>query len=406
MSHASRIVAPLLVMLAAAAGRPSFAQVDVSGEWGSTFHEDLPHRGGMRLGDYTGLPYNEAGFRKAASWDEAARSLPERQCIPHVVTYALRGPATIRFSKVVDVETGRLIAYILIGSYGRPRTIWLDGRAHPSDLAPHTWGGFSTGKWERNTLVVSTTHIKTGWLQRNGAPTSDLATMTEFFTRYGDNLLVVSFVNDPVFLSEPFIRTTNYVFSPTANANAWGNCGPAQIGDELPGRAKGEVPHYLPGDTAHIDDFLKSTGIPAAGARGGAETTYPEYAVKLRQQTDADAARATRAATVEPPRGENPRREPPSAPTGDIRVLPVQGNVYLRAGAGGNIAAQIGKDGVLLVDSGSGMLTDKILAAVRQLSDKPIRYILNTSARPEHVGGNEALAKAGSRTGGGRVVTD
>jgi glyoxylase-like metal-dependent hydrolase (beta-lactamase superfamily II) len=391
----------LIGMMAAASARPASGQIDLSGEWGATFHEDLPHRGGMRLGDFTGLPLNEAGQRKAASWDEAARSLPERQCIPHVVTYALRGPATIRFSKVADVVSGRLMAYSLVGSYGRPRMIWMDGREHPSDLAPHTWAGFSTGRWERNTLVVSTTHIKAGWLQRNGSPTSDLATMTEFFTRYGENLLVVTFVSDPVFLAEPFIRTTNYVASPTANANAWGNCGPAQIGDELPGRAKGEVPHYLPDQTAHIEDFLADTGIPASGARGGPETTYPEFIETLRRETPADAAAKTRAATVEPPRTPHPPRDP-SAPSGELRVLPVQGNVHLIAGAGGNIVAQVGGDGVLLVDSGSGAIDEHVLAAVRRLSDQPIRYILNTSARLEHIGGNEALAKAGRRIGAGR----
>ena len=87
-----------------------------------------------------------------------------------------------------DPDSGQLIAYSLMGSYGRPRTIWMDGRAHPDDLAPHTWAGFSTGRWNRNTLVVATTHIKTGWLQRNGAPTSDLATMTEHFIRHGNHL--------------------------------------------------------------------------------------------------------------------------------------------------------------------------------------------------------------------------
>jgi glyoxylase-like metal-dependent hydrolase (beta-lactamase superfamily II) len=396
-------VGPLFVAFIAALVTPALAQVDVSGEWGSTFHEDLPHRGGMRLADYTGLPLNEAGWRKAESWDEAARSLPERQCIPHVVTYAMRGPATIRFSKVVDVDSGRLLAYSLVGSYGRPRMIWMDGRPHPSDLAPHTWAGFSTGRWERNTLVVATTHIKTGWLQRNGAPTSDLATMTEFFTRYDTHLLLVSFVNDPVFLSEPMVRTTNYEFSPTANANAWGNCGPAQIGDELPGRSKGEVPHYLPGQKTHVEEFLKDTGIPAEGARGGSKTLYPEYAVALRTRNAAETAAIERAA-MEPPRGDIPRVDPPRPPTGEIRVVPVQGNVYLLEGAGANIAAQVGKDGVLLVDSGSAIYSDTVLAAVRRLSDKPIRYILNTNARMDHVGGNEALAKAGSRTGGGLVV--
>src|SRR4051812_46559687 len=188
----------LLLVLIAAAARPALAQIDLSGEWAGTFYEDLPHRGGMQLGDYTGLPLNEAGWRKAQSWDEAVVATHERQCIPHIASYALRGPATIRFVKNADPDSGRLISYTLQGSYGRPRTIWMDGRAHPSELAPHTWTGFSTGSWDRTALVVRTTHLKMGWIQRNGAPTSDLTTMTERFARYGDYLMVATLVTDPI----------------------------------------------------------------------------------------------------------------------------------------------------------------------------------------------------------------
>ena len=399
MCHVSgRGVIPLLVLIAVSMGRFASAQVDLSGEWAGTFHEDLAHRGGVQLGDFTGLPLNEAGWRKAQSWDEAVVATRERQCIPHVVTYALRGPATIRFSKVVDPDSGRLLAYSLLGSYGRPRTIWMDGRAHPSDLALHTWAGFSTGKWERNTLVVSTTHIKMGWIQRNGAPTSDLATMTEHFIRHGDYLLVVTFVNDPVFLSEPFVRTSNFVLSLAGNANAWGPCGPSQIVDELPGRPRGSVPHHLPDDLGHIREFASKSGVPEEAARGGAETTYPEYVLKLQ-------TRQGSAATGPTTQGSASRTETrPSQTVGDIRVLPVQGNVYLLAGAGGNMAVQIGEDGVLLVDTGTGDLTDKVLAAIRQLSDKPIRFILNTHAHPDRMGGNERLARAGTRVGEGVLV--
>src|SRR3954467_756568 len=105
-----------LIALITVAGRPAAAQIDLSGEWAGTFYEDLPHRGGMQLGDYTGLPLNEAGWRKAESWDEAVVATHERQCIPHVVNYALRGPATIRFSKITDPDSGRLIAWQLLGS--------------------------------------------------------------------------------------------------------------------------------------------------------------------------------------------------------------------------------------------------------------------------------------------------
>lgn len=82
-----------------------------------------------------------------------------------------------------------------------------------------------------------------------------------------------------------------------------------------------------------------------------------------------------------------------------MQVLPVQGNVYLLVGAGGNITVQAGKSGVLLADSGAASMTDQILAAVRKLSDKPIRYIVNTSVDADHTGGNQNLAKVlGSAT--------
>jgi cyclase len=378
----------------------AFAQIDLGGEWAATFHEDLPHRGGVQLGDYTGLPLNEAGWRKAQSWDESARSTFERQCIPHVVTYAMRGPANIRFQKIIDPVSGELQAYSLLGSYGRPRTIWMDGREHPSPLAPHTWAGFSTGHWERNMLVVETTHIKTGWLLRNGAPTSDLATMTEYYTRYGNYLMLASFVNDPVYLDEPFIRTSNFVLSLTTNADAWGNCGPAQIIDELGGRPPGWVPHYLPGQTPHVEEFLRKSGVPAEAARGGAATTYPEYMMKL-QKNELDnrifpppVPGKSFARVVSPQTTES---------EGEIQVLPVQGNVYLVAGAGANIAVQAGEDGVLLVDTGDGKYTDQVIAAIRKLSTKPIRFIVNTNANPDHMGGNERLAAFGRAAGGGRA---
>jgi cyclase len=77
----------------------------------------------------------------------------------------------------------------------------------------------------------------------------------------------------------------------------------------------------------------------------------------------------------------------------EIEVLPVQGNVYMLVGAGGNTTLQIGNSGVLLVDSQYAQLAPKIVAAIRKLSNQPIRYILNTSVDADHTGGNEALAR-------------
>jgi cyclase len=77
----------------------------------------------------------------------------------------------------------------------------------------------------------------------------------------------------------------------------------------------------------------------------------------------------------------------------DIEVIPVQPNFYMIAGAGGNIAVQIGPDGVLLVDSGAARMTDRVMAEIRKLTSQPIRFIINTSADADHVGGNEKLLK-------------
>lgn len=87
-----------------------------------------------------------------------------------------------------------------------------------------------------------------------------------------------------------------------------------------------------------------------------------------------------------------------------VHILPVQGNIYMLAGAGGNITVQVGTDGVLLVDTGFAQMSDKVLAAVRTLSGGPIRYIINTHVHPDHTGGNEAIAKAGTTIAGGNVV--
>src|SRR5438093_8414562 len=92
----------------------------------------------------------------------------------------------------------------------------------------------------------------------------------------------------------------------------------------------------------------------------------------------------------------------------EIHVLHVQGNVYMLVGAAGNIAVQVGKDGVLLVDTGGDQMTDQVLATVKQLAkpitNRPIRYIINTHFHPDHTGGNEKLRAAGATITGGNVA--
>ena len=91
--------------------------------------------------------------------------------------------------------------------------------------------------------------------------------------------------------------------------------------------------------------------------------------------------------------------QPSSAPA-DIHSFHVQGNVWLLVGAGGNIAVQTGDEGVLVVDTGLAQNADAVIAAIRKLSNEPIRWILNTHFHPDHTGGNEAISKAGRKTNG------
>lgn len=80
----------------------------------------------------------------------------------------------------------------------------------------------------------------------------------------------------------------------------------------------------------------------------------------------------------------------------ELHLIPVQGNVYMLMGAGGNITVQVGGDGVLLVDTMFAPLAPRIAAEIRKLSPLPIRYIIDTHVHGDHIGGNEALAKMGA----------
>jgi cyclase len=92
-------------------------------------------------------------------------------------------------------------------------------------------------------------------------------------------------------------------------------------------------------------------------------------------------------------------QEAPGA--GELEVLRVQNNVYAIFGAGGNITVQVGEQGPLLVDSGLAGASDRILAAVKTVSDKPIRDIVNTHIHPDHIEGNKVLSTTGGFASGG-----
>lgn len=94
-----------------------------------------------------------------------------------------------------------------------------------------------------------------------------------------------------------------------------------------------------------------------------------------------------------PPAPWPPRLSGPAQ--GEVQVLPVQGNVHVIVGAGANITMQVGSDGVLLVDTGTAAMSPKVLAAMKTVSTRPLRYIVNTTEFDDHVGGNAAIADTG-----------
>jgi cyclase len=84
-----------------------------------------------------------------------------------------------------------------------------------------------------------------------------------------------------------------------------------------------------------------------------------------------------------------------TAGDGQVYVQQVRDSIYLLIGAGGNITVSAGDDGILMVDAGTAAMSDKVLAAVRRISNGPIRYLINTSGREEYTGANETIAAAG-----------
>ena len=155
------------------------------------------------------------------------------------------------------------------------RTIWMDGRAHPTRNAPHTFAGLSTGQWQGNTLVVYTTHMKAGYLRRNGVPSSDETVTTEYIARHGSTITILAIIEDPAYLTEPHVISRSWQLDPTAQQAPFGT--PCVLIIEAPGQKKGAVPHYLPGENPFVNELTNFYHVPVEATLGGAETLYPEY---------------------------------------------------------------------------------------------------------------------------------
>jgi glyoxylase-like metal-dependent hydrolase (beta-lactamase superfamily II) len=375
--------------LAVLAAGPVFAQVNFVGEWSGRYHEDQPDRvPGEEPGDFSGLPINDAARFYGDSWDVTRHSVLEHQCAPYTMPYIFFGPNQFRIWQEHNLDTQELLAIRMhLGTYQQQRTIWMDGRPHPPEYAPHTFMGFSTGVWNGEILTITTSHIKAGYFRRTGIPASDRITIVEHWMRHGNVLSQVMIATDPVYLTEPYIRSQEFVLMERGNTNWLYNC---EYVMEVP-KDKNEVPHYLPGANPWIGEFSAKHAMPEAGVRGGADTLLPEW----KPGTKPAPARAGANG------GFAPEVQPQRLAAGDVKAVHVQGNVHMIVGAGANIAVQVGVDGVLVVDTGEAGTSDKVLAAIKQIAPgREIRWIVNTSMNASHTGGNEAISKAGRTVNG------
>jgi glyoxylase-like metal-dependent hydrolase (beta-lactamase superfamily II) len=327
----------------------------------------------------------------------------------------------MRFEQVVDPLTNELIAYrVFFEKLPGARMVWLDGRPHPSQFAKHSWEGFSTGKFKGDMLEITTTHLKEGQLTRNGVPTSFRTTVIEHVFLDEPYLHWVFTVIDPDYLTEPLVRSGTYIRAPNLQLPPY-PCQPEDSSFSIAGdKGTNFMPHYLPGKNPFFTEAASKYAVSIETMRGGANTLYPNWRDTARRLSPAmPGDRFTPVYNDASTRiAERADAQPAAPPTYDaVEPLHVAGNVYMIGGAGANIAASVGGDGVVLVDSGTAAASDKVLAAIRQIAGRlrpesgpesaspfsstwqathafqepRIRLIINTNDHPERVGGNRNI---------------
>ena len=316
------------------------------------------------------------------------------QCRPHGAMYISRGPSQVRISKEIDPVTRQITAWHAEWLRSVDNPYFMDGRPRPSQYAAHTWGGFSTAEFVGEMLKITTTHLKEDYYRRNGVPSSDQATLTQYWIRRGDILTWVTIAYDPLYLTEPMIRSSEYRLA-----------------------LNQQIPPYPCTVVEEVDAVLMAWCCPATcpgrilSCRSSAKNTRS----RLRQLSAArrrctrswpgksSARKTCRGLSVAGERNSTVKTLIASAvlfgaaalsSAQTIEIVPVRGHIYLLAGAGANITLSVGVDGVFMVDAGLPQMTDQVLAAIRKLSQdlakegqplasyappKPVRYLANTT---------------------------
>jgi len=272
--------------------------------------------------------------------------------------------------------------------------------------------------------------------------------MTDYITRHGDILVIITVIDDPIYQDEPYVQSTTYVYDATGTV-ATETCNGSSFA-ENGGTDRHHVPHFLPGQNTALTEWLKNEDwVPVEPTRGGVKTIYPEYRSTLNGSANAAGLKVPSSRSAVSPDKKIADQSPKD---GQVHVLPAQGNIYMLVADGTNITASIGPQGVLLVNTGAATMTEKLQTAVNQLASavaaapttnncagpncpgiaygwsspfintiigsptppKPLRYIINTSDAAENIGGNEKFATSrffprggglGGPTGVGRTAS-
>jgi hypothetical protein len=261
--------------MAVAFAQSASAQSYLNGYWNPLYDEDYDERvPGPDQGEYAGLPITPAAASVAHTWDPERLTLPELQRRPHPSIYGFRGIGLLRIWEDRDPFTQRqtqIETWIVWQS--QHRHIWMDARhPRPTPTDPKTWQGYSVGHWEGDVLVVHTEGVKAAWTRRNGLPTEDQSTMDERFFRDDDMLSHIMMISDPQYLSEPLVKSNEFVLVKNAAMEPY----PCSAAEEIP-RAQGIVPMHLPGPNPLIQEWAVRHQVPLQAADGGAQTMLPEY---------------------------------------------------------------------------------------------------------------------------------
>ena len=197
----------------------SSALIDLTGYWVAIVSEDwrfrmiTPHKG-----DYQGVPMNAEARKVADAWDPASDEASGNQCKAYGAAAIMRMPARFHITWQEDNT-------LRVESDAGMQTRLFHFNTRSSPAAERTWQGYSTAQWERPaSLKVATANMRAGYLRTNGVPYSENASVTEYFDLAplpggGQALLVTTIVDDPQYLMQPFIVSSQ--FKKEADGSKW-----------------------------------------------------------------------------------------------------------------------------------------------------------------------------------------